>query len=66
MKDNYYFDNAATTFPKPEPVYQFMDQFFRTHGVNPGRSGYELAIETESMIIQTRQMLGKFYVYCGD
>ena len=36
MKDHYYFDNAATTLPKPEPVYQFMDQFFRSHGVNPG------------------------------
>ena len=27
MKDNYYFDNAATTWPKPEPVYTFMDEF---------------------------------------
>ena len=33
MKDQYYFDNAATTWPKPEPVYDFMDEFFRSHGV---------------------------------
>jgi cysteine desulfurase family protein len=66
MKEHYYFDNAATTLPKPEPVYQFMDQFFRTHGVNPGRSGHELAVEAERMIVQTRSMLGEFFGYGGD
>ena len=66
MKNNYYFDNAATTLPKPEPVYQFMDTFFRSHGVNPGRSGHELAIEAETMIIQTRRMLGEFFGFGGD
>jgi cysteine desulfurase family protein len=66
MKERYYFDNAATTLPKPEPVYQFMDQFFRSHGVNPGRSGHELAIEAETMIVQTRRMLGEFFGYGGE
>ncbi len=66
MKEHFYFDNAATTLPKPEPVYQFMDQFFRTHGVNPGRSGHELAIEAETMIVQTRRMLGEFFGFSGD
>ena len=45
-----YFDNAATVWPKPENVYRFMDDFYRSHGVNPGRSGYDLAIETGSMV----------------
>ena len=31
-----YFDNAATTFPKPEIVYRFMDKFYRECGVNVG------------------------------
>ena len=66
MKDNYYFDNAATTLPKPEAVYRFMDSFFRSHGVNPGRSGHELAIEAETMIIETRRMLGEFFGFGGD
>ena len=35
-----YFDNAATTFPKPEEVYSFMDKFYRTNGVNVGRGSY--------------------------
>lgn len=66
MKDNYYFDNAATTWPKPEVVYQFMDSFFRSHGVNPGRSGHTLAIEAEQMIFSTRRMLAEFFGFSGD
>ncbi|NND91289.1 MAG: aminotransferase class V-fold PLP-dependent enzyme [Granulosicoccus sp.] len=65
MKDNAYFDNAATTWPKPEQVYAFMDRFFRSHGVNPGRSGSPLAVEAEQMINVTRSMLGRFFGYGG-
>lgn len=61
MKDNAYFDNAATTWPKPESVYRFMDSFFRSHGVNPGRSGGLLAVEAEQMITATRSMLAQFF-----
>lgn len=66
MKDNFYFDNAATTWPKPEPVYRFMDQFFRSHGVNPGRAGHTLAVEAEAMIGQTRRLLAEFFGFGGD
>jgi cysteine desulfurase family protein len=56
-----YFDNAATVWPKPEGVYKFMDQFHRTHGVNPGRSGYDLAIEAGSLLTNLRKRLTKFF-----
>src|SRR6185369_11372284 len=56
-----YLDNAATVWPKPEPVYKFMDEFFRTMGVNPGRSGYDLAIEAGSVLDRTRKRLTKFF-----
>jgi len=56
-----YFDNAATVWPKPESVYRFMDQFYRTQGVNPGRSGYDLAIEAGSLLAKLRQRLTKFF-----
>jgi cysteine desulfurase/selenocysteine lyase len=56
-----YFDNAATAWPKPESVYRFVDEFSRTHGVNPGRSGYDLAIEAGSMLDNTRKRLTKFF-----
>jgi cysteine desulfurase/selenocysteine lyase len=56
-----YFDNAATVWPKPESVYRFMDQFYRTQGVNPGRSGYDLAIEAGNLLANLRQRLTKFF-----
>ncbi|HRZ42773.1 MAG TPA: aminotransferase class V-fold PLP-dependent enzyme [Bacteroidales bacterium] len=52
-----YLDNSATSFPKPESVYSFMDQFYRTHGVSPGRSGFDAAIETEEFVGATRRLL---------
>lgn len=66
MKEHYYLDNASTTWPKPEPVYEFMDRFFRDCGVNPGRSGHELALEAEKMTVDTRRMLAAFFGFSGD
>ncbi|MGA2989370.1 MAG: aminotransferase class V-fold PLP-dependent enzyme [Candidatus Korobacteraceae bacterium] len=60
-KSLIYFDNAATVWPKPESVYRFMDEFYRTHGVNPGRSGYDLAIETGLLLQRLRQRLTTFF-----
>ena len=61
MKEQYYLDNAATTWPKPEVVYTTMDQLFRQYGVNPGRAGHEMAVEAERIIVETRRMLAEFF-----
>jgi cysteine desulfurase family protein len=61
MEGFIYFDNAATVWPKPEKVYKFMDHFYRTQGVNPGRSGYDLAIEAGSLLANLRKRLTKFF-----
>ncbi|MGI9303595.1 MAG: aminotransferase class V-fold PLP-dependent enzyme [Gammaproteobacteria bacterium] len=66
MKEHYYFNNAGTTWPKPEVVYTTMDRFFRNYGVNPGRSGDEMAIEAERMIVETRSLLAQFFNFSGD
>jgi cysteine desulfurase / selenocysteine lyase len=57
MSNLIYLDNSATTFPKPDVVYDFMCDFYRKHGVNPGRSGFDAAIETEEVVQETRKML---------
>jgi cysteine desulfurase family protein len=56
-----YLDNAATSFPKPEETYAFMDRFYRSHGVNPGRSGYDLCMETGQLVDDTRRQLTRFF-----
>lgn len=55
MDKTIYLDNAATTFPKPESVYSFMDEFYRKYGVNAGRSGYKLSKKASELIQDTRK-----------
>lgn len=52
-----YFDNAATTFPKPEEVYSFMDSFYRECGVNVGRGQHRLAAKANALMEETRELL---------
>ena len=61
MDDLIYLDNAATSFPKPEAVYTFMDQFYRRFGVNPGRSGFDLCVEAGDVLEDTRRNLARFF-----
>ncbi len=56
-----YFDNAATTFPKPECVYQAMDQFYRQNGGNAGRGQYALAANAGLLIVDTRKRLQELF-----
>lgn len=65
-----YFDNAATTFPKPECVYSFMDQFYRNNGVNIGRgnssagkSAYLLQKETRELLLELFHCPGKQIIF---
>lgn len=52
-----YFDNAATTFPKPECVYLAMDEFYRNSGGNAGRGEYAIAKGSAQLIRETRELL---------
>lgn len=61
MEKFIYLDNGATSYPKPEEVYTFMDIFYRKFGVNPGRSGYDLCLETGELVEETRRMLTRFF-----
>jgi cysteine desulfurase family protein len=56
-----YLDNAATSFPKPEPVFRGMDAFVRSSAANPGRSGHRRAVEAEAMIEATRRLLAQLF-----
>lgn len=52
-----YLDNAATTFPKPDVVYEAMDTIGRKGAVNAGRGSYKLARESSELITETKQLL---------
>ncbi len=52
-----YLDNVATTYPKPEAVYQKMDWANRSIAVNAGRGSYKVAQEASNLIEDTRKKL---------
>lgn len=52
-----YLDNAATTFPKPEVVYQAMDKMNREGAVNAGRGSYKLARDASKLIGETKDLI---------
>ena len=54
-----YFDNAATTFPKPATVYNFMNEFYRKSGANAGRGNYRMAESAGALIKDTRRRVQK-------
>jgi len=56
-----YFDNAATTFPKPEIVYKEMDAWLRQSGVNPSRGNYKSAISATDKVFETRGKLATLF-----
>jgi cysteine desulfurase/selenocysteine lyase len=56
-----YLDNAATSWPKPEAVYQAMDNFMRHTGANPGRSAHQLSIEAGRIVYETREALDMLF-----
>lgn len=56
-----YLDNAATTWPKPETVYQAMLEAVRDKGANPGRGSHNLAREAGRIIYETRELLAQLF-----
>src|SRR6201996_3552015 len=56
-----YLDNAATSFPKPEGVYQTLDAFARSQLANPGRAGHKMALAAELALDDCRHLLNQFF-----
>ena len=51
--------NAATTYPKPETVYQSMDQFQRHTGGSFGRGNYEFSSSAKGLVDNTRKAINQ-------
>lgn len=57
MKKIKYFDNAATSWPKPPQMLEGMRRFSEHIGANPGRAGHQRAVQSARIIYHTRQQL---------
>ncbi len=56
-----YLDNAATSWPKPEAVYQAVDHFMREVGATPGRGGYQQEEEAQSIADEARTTIAQLF-----
>ena len=56
-----YFDNAATTFPKPECMLLEMSNCIKKYCGNPGRSGHPMSLKASEKIYECRETLADFF-----
>ncbi|HEY8362415.1 MAG TPA: aminotransferase class V-fold PLP-dependent enzyme [Tissierellaceae bacterium] len=56
-----YFDNAATSYPKPKAVYDKIMESMMNYGANPGRSGHKMALTISREIFETRVQISKLF-----
>ncbi|HBV97644.1 MAG: cysteine desulfurase [Peptococcaceae bacterium BICA1-7] len=56
-----YFDNAATTWPKPPEVIEAVTRCIRDLGANPGRAGHKMSIKANEMVDSTRKKLARIF-----
>ncbi len=56
-----YLDNAATTYPKPQSVYNLWQQAMSIYGANPGRSGHAFSVKTSEAVFKARSVCADFF-----
>ncbi|GAB6138067.1 aminotransferase class V-fold PLP-dependent enzyme [Halanaerobaculum tunisiense] len=56
-----YFDNAATTWQKPEIVYQTVDDVLRNKSGNPSRGSHQIALDASRVIFKARNQVANFF-----
>ncbi len=56
-----YLDNAATSWPKPDSVYQAVERFMREVGATPGRGGHRREEEAAGIADEARAALAELF-----
>lgn len=60
-KEIVYFDNAATSWPKPSQMQAAMVDYLHTVGGSPGRSGHRLSIEASRIVGDARDNVAELF-----
>ncbi|MBB5174772.1 aminotransferase class V-fold PLP-dependent enzyme [Texcoconibacillus texcoconensis] len=58
-----YFDQAASSFPKPKGVTEAMVEAVESFAANPGRGGHQLAQRAHQVVSHTRKQLASFFSF---
>ena len=60
---NLYFDNASTTFPKPNSVIESVNKFMLNIGASSSRGYYKLSIESNKILYNCREKICSLFNY---
>lgn len=60
-----YFDNAATSWPKPAAMMAAMINYNEVIGGSPGRSGHQRSLDAGRIILEAREALAELFG-CND
>lgn len=61
MDKVYYFDHAASSWPKPPEVWLAMQQNIERSAANPGRGSHKMAVQASRTLFETRRELAKLF-----
>ena len=56
-----YFDNSATTFPKPIEVTKNTFDFITQNCANPGRSAHKMSVESSKQVFECRLEIAQLF-----
>ncbi len=56
-----YFDQAATSWPKPPEVMAAMDDFHRSIGASPGRSAHRRSLDAARTVLGAREAVARLF-----
>ena len=56
-----YWDNAATTWPKPPAVRQAVAAALQSYGANPGRGGHRMGLAASEQVYACREAAAAFF-----
>lgn len=57
----YYFDHAASSWPKPPEVIKAMTECVELYGANPGRGSHQMAVRASKILFGARANLAKLF-----
>ena len=61
MSDIIYFDNAATTYPKPESVIMSAIDCMKNYCGNPGRGSHPVAMKSAEKVYEAREAVAETF-----
>lgn len=61
FSNGVYFDNAATSYPKPPSVYKAINFVLKHAGANPGRGEHTLSRSASRIVFEARETIANFF-----